>query len=150
MEIIGWDIGGAHLKLARVRGGTLLALRQVPCALWQGVDRLACGLDNVNQPLMRTDLELLPRLLIDVRTAQHRVTLNPGRKWNWPVNNRARPLRRIDNFGRRLIEIRHVQFAVLGAGRHDDGASVDGAAPCQADRIVAVLAREAHRFGRHD
>jgi (4-(4-[2-(gamma-L-glutamylamino)ethyl]phenoxymethyl)furan-2-yl)methanamine synthase len=44
MEIIGWDIGGAHLKLARVRGGTVLALRQVPCALWQGVDRLAAAM----------------------------------------------------------------------------------------------------------
>lgn len=44
MEIIGWDIGGAHLKLARVRDGTVVALRQVPCALWQGVDRLAAAI----------------------------------------------------------------------------------------------------------
>ena len=46
MEIIGWDIGGAHLKLARVRDGKVLALRQVPCALWQGVDRLAAAIDE--------------------------------------------------------------------------------------------------------
>lgn len=44
MEIVGWDIGGAHLKLARVRDGTVMALRQVPCALWQGVDRLAAAM----------------------------------------------------------------------------------------------------------
>jgi (4-(4-[2-(gamma-L-glutamylamino)ethyl]phenoxymethyl)furan-2-yl)methanamine synthase len=44
MEVIGWDIGGAHVKLARVRDGTVLALRQVPCALWQGVDRLAAAM----------------------------------------------------------------------------------------------------------
>jgi (4-(4-[2-(gamma-L-glutamylamino)ethyl]phenoxymethyl)furan-2-yl)methanamine synthase len=44
MEIIGWDIGGAHLKLARVRDGRVLALRQAPCALWQGVDRLAAAM----------------------------------------------------------------------------------------------------------
>ena len=44
MEIVGWDIGGAHLKLARVRDGTVVALRQLPCALWQGVDRLAAAM----------------------------------------------------------------------------------------------------------
>lgn len=44
MEIVGWDIGGAHLKLARVRDGSVLALRQLPCALWQGVDRLAAAM----------------------------------------------------------------------------------------------------------
>jgi probable H4MPT-linked C1 transfer pathway protein len=44
MEIVGWDIGGAHLKLARVRDGTVMALRQLPCALWQGVDRLAAAM----------------------------------------------------------------------------------------------------------
>ena len=44
MEIIGWDIGGAHLKLARVRDGTVLALRQLPCALWLGVDRLSAAM----------------------------------------------------------------------------------------------------------
>ena len=44
MEIVGWDIGGAHLKLARLRDGTVVALRQLPCALWQGVDRLAAAM----------------------------------------------------------------------------------------------------------
>jgi probable H4MPT-linked C1 transfer pathway protein len=44
MEIVGWDIGGAHLKLSRVRDGTVMALRQLPCALWQGVDRLAAAM----------------------------------------------------------------------------------------------------------
>ena len=46
MEIVGWDIGGAHLKLARVRDGTVVALRQVPCALWQGVDRLVAAITD--------------------------------------------------------------------------------------------------------
>lgn len=46
MEIVGWDIGGAHLKLARVRDGAVLALRQVPCSLWQGVDRLAAAMEE--------------------------------------------------------------------------------------------------------
>src|SRR5258708_39881613 len=57
---------------------------------------------------MRANLELLPRLLIDVRTAQHRVTLNPGRKRDRPVNDRPRPLCRMDNFGPRLIANRMI------------------------------------------
>jgi (4-(4-[2-(gamma-L-glutamylamino)ethyl]phenoxymethyl)furan-2-yl)methanamine synthase len=46
MEIVGWDIGGAHLKLARVRDGTVVAVRQLPCALWQGVGRLAAAMSE--------------------------------------------------------------------------------------------------------
>src|SRR5690242_19496245 len=38
--IFGWDIGGAHLKLAMVEDGRLVAARQVACALWQGLDEL--------------------------------------------------------------------------------------------------------------
>ncbi|MBV8535034.1 MAG: tetrahydromethanopterin biosynthesis protein, partial [Alphaproteobacteria bacterium] len=40
MTTIGWDIGGAHLKLARVDGGLLVDVRQIPCPLWLGIDRL--------------------------------------------------------------------------------------------------------------
>jgi probable H4MPT-linked C1 transfer pathway protein len=39
-DILGWDIGGAHLKVARLRNGSVSNVRQVPCALWQGLDRL--------------------------------------------------------------------------------------------------------------
>jgi probable H4MPT-linked C1 transfer pathway protein len=39
-HILGWDIGGAHLKLALVEDGRLVAARQVPCALWRGLDEL--------------------------------------------------------------------------------------------------------------
>ena len=72
--------------------------------LVQSVDRLAGRLNDIDQPFMRADFELLPRLLIDVRAAQHRVTLNPGRERNGTMDDRARPLGRIDNFRRRLIE----------------------------------------------
>src|SRR5215469_11994621 len=40
MSTIGWDIGGAHLKLAQVDDGTIVAVRQIPCPLWLGLDRL--------------------------------------------------------------------------------------------------------------
>jgi probable H4MPT-linked C1 transfer pathway protein len=39
-RLYGWDIGGAHLKLAVVESGRLVAARQVPCALWRGLDEL--------------------------------------------------------------------------------------------------------------
>ncbi len=40
MRILGWDIGGAHLKLALAEDARIVAARQVPCALWQGLDQL--------------------------------------------------------------------------------------------------------------
>ncbi|MDE3012141.1 MAG: ATP-grasp domain-containing protein, partial [Pseudomonadota bacterium] len=39
--VLGWDIGGAHLKVAALdRHGRLIDVVQLPCALWQGLDRL--------------------------------------------------------------------------------------------------------------
>ena len=44
--IIGWDIGGAHVKGALIADGRLQAVRQWPCALWQGLHHLDAVLDN--------------------------------------------------------------------------------------------------------
>lgn len=39
--ITGLDIGGAHLKVAQVEpGGRIVAVSQIPCELWLGLDRL--------------------------------------------------------------------------------------------------------------
>ena len=44
--VLGWDVGGAHLKLARLGAdGRLEAVRIVPCALWKGVDQLDAAMD---------------------------------------------------------------------------------------------------------
>ena len=44
----GWDIGGAHLKVARCdHNGQLQTVRQYPCALWRGIDELATVLQKV-------------------------------------------------------------------------------------------------------
>ena len=44
----GLDVGGAHLKAARVGGdGRVEVALQVPCALWQGLDRLERALAEV-------------------------------------------------------------------------------------------------------
>ena len=39
-RVLGWDIGGAHLKLAVVEEGRIAAVLQLPCALWRGLDEL--------------------------------------------------------------------------------------------------------------
>jgi len=50
-RVLGWDIGGAHLKLALAEDGHITDARQIPCALWQGLDKLreaiAAGLDGL-------------------------------------------------------------------------------------------------------
>ena len=39
--VVGWDLGGAHLKAAAVdRGGKVLWVRQLPCPLWLGLEHL--------------------------------------------------------------------------------------------------------------
>jgi probable H4MPT-linked C1 transfer pathway protein len=48
VELIGWDIGGAHLKAAAVDpSGRILAVAQEACPLWQGMDRLHAACDRV-------------------------------------------------------------------------------------------------------
>ncbi len=36
----GYDVGGAHLKIALAENGRTIAVRQIPCALWRGLDHL--------------------------------------------------------------------------------------------------------------
>ncbi|MFZ5506565.1 MAG: hydantoinase/oxoprolinase family protein [Pseudomonadota bacterium] len=40
VALIGWDIGGAHVKAARIDGGRVSGVVQVACPLWQGLDKL--------------------------------------------------------------------------------------------------------------
>lgn len=40
----GYDIGGAHLKVARIEHGRVVAAGQYRCALWQGLDHLDAAL----------------------------------------------------------------------------------------------------------
>jgi len=37
-DLIGWDIGGAHLKAAALKGDQLVAVIQKPCPLWLGLE----------------------------------------------------------------------------------------------------------------
>lgn len=52
IELIGWDIGGAHLKAAAVDAtGQLVAVAQAACPLWLGLDRLHSALDHIEVQL---------------------------------------------------------------------------------------------------
>ena len=43
--VIGWDVGGAHLKAARLDAqGHVQQVVQLPCPLWQGMERLQAAL----------------------------------------------------------------------------------------------------------
>jgi probable H4MPT-linked C1 transfer pathway protein len=43
--VIGWDIGGAHVKAALLRRGQVADAAQWPCPLWQGTHHLDATLD---------------------------------------------------------------------------------------------------------
>ncbi|MBV9976426.1 MAG: H4MPT-linked C1 transfer pathway protein [Hyphomicrobiales bacterium] len=49
--IIGWDIGGAHLKGVRVEKGVITRAVQLPSPLWQGVDALLTAFSKANRAL---------------------------------------------------------------------------------------------------
>lgn len=46
--VAGYDVGGAHLKVARVENGRLAAVRQIACPLWQGLDQLDTALASAD------------------------------------------------------------------------------------------------------
>lgn len=43
--VIGWDVGGAHVKACLMRRSRVVEVVQWPCPLWQGLDRLEQTLD---------------------------------------------------------------------------------------------------------
>ena len=47
-NIMGWDIGGAHLKAAIIQPpATVIAVYQRPCPLWKGIDKLHESAQNI-------------------------------------------------------------------------------------------------------
>jgi len=42
--VIGWDVGGAHLKAARIERGQVADVLQLPTPLWRDLDSLVSGL----------------------------------------------------------------------------------------------------------
>ncbi|HTO80021.1 MAG TPA: hydantoinase/oxoprolinase family protein [Methylocystis sp.] len=48
-SILGWDIGGAHLKAARVEDGVVVAAAQIACAPHQGLAELEAALRSMRE-----------------------------------------------------------------------------------------------------
>src|ERR1700747_2820959 len=72
--------------------------------LHQGIDRLLRRLEDVEQALVRPDLESFARLLVHMRRPQHAVLVLHGGQWNRARDLRARAPRRFDDLPRGLIQ----------------------------------------------
>ena len=53
--VIGWDIGGAHLKAARVKDGRVEAVVHAATPLWLGLDSLESAFDVLCAQLGRAE-----------------------------------------------------------------------------------------------
>src|SRR2546430_966333 len=72
--------------------------------LHERVQGLLGGIEDVEEPLVRADLELLARLLVDVRRAQHAVLVDLGGQRDGPRHLGARALGRVDDLAGRLVQ----------------------------------------------
>jgi probable H4MPT-linked C1 transfer pathway protein len=52
----GYDVGGAHLKVALAEDGRTIAVAQIPCPLWKGLDALDAALAEAEPLLARADI----------------------------------------------------------------------------------------------
>ena len=51
----GYDVGGAHLKVALAEGGRVLGVGQIACPLWQGLDRLDAAFAEARPLVVRAE-----------------------------------------------------------------------------------------------
>src|ERR1700724_4446666 len=58
-NIIGWDVGGAHLKAARVENGIITQAVQMPCPLWLGLGELDRALIDAEAAIGRAPLNAI-------------------------------------------------------------------------------------------
>ncbi|MEJ2115796.1 MAG: hypothetical protein P8X88_07070, partial [Gammaproteobacteria bacterium] len=61
-EIIGWDIGGAHVKVVFSNKQKIFRVQQLVCPLWKDIDELKVCIDIVKENN-------------DVKTCRHAVTM---------------------------------------------------------------------------
>lgn len=85
---IGYDVGGAHLKVARLEDGRATAVRQIPCPLWQGLHKLdaalaaarplAAGADRIAVTMTGELSDLFPDRATGVATLVDRLVAEHG------------------------------------------------------------------------
>lgn len=54
-NIVGWDIGGAHVKAAVITACEIIAVYQQPCPLWKGLDQLQHAVNAIMLELAGTN-----------------------------------------------------------------------------------------------
>ncbi len=52
---VGWDIGGAHVKVCVVEHQKIIAVYQEPCPLWQGLDKLEFAVKTLLQKISNSN-----------------------------------------------------------------------------------------------
>jgi (4-(4-[2-(gamma-L-glutamylamino)ethyl]phenoxymethyl)furan-2-yl)methanamine synthase len=57
-KVVGWDIGGAHVKAAWIEDRRVVEVRQLPCPLWLGADRLAPVVETLRSAFGPADLHI--------------------------------------------------------------------------------------------
>ncbi len=63
-DVLGWDVGGAHLKLALLdESGRLMEARIVPCPLWRGLDQLDAAIAAIGVPAGRSAITMTGELV---------------------------------------------------------------------------------------
>ncbi len=70
----------------------------------QSVDRLVCWLENIDQAIVRSKLEVLHRLLVDVRASDNAEASEVRRKRNGTRYSGAGALCRLGDFLSRLVD----------------------------------------------
>ncbi|MGH6856290.1 MAG: hydantoinase/oxoprolinase family protein, partial [Methylocella sp.] len=58
-NIIGWDVGGAHLKAARAENGIITQAVQIPCPLWLGLGELDRAFADAEAAIGRAPLNAI-------------------------------------------------------------------------------------------
>lgn len=58
-QIIGWDVGGAHLKAARAENGVITGAVQIACPLWVGVGELDRAFHEAKAAIGRASLNAI-------------------------------------------------------------------------------------------
>jgi (4-(4-[2-(gamma-L-glutamylamino)ethyl]phenoxymethyl)furan-2-yl)methanamine synthase len=77
MRVFGWDVGGAHVKVATAHGAGVLAdVAQWACPLWQGIAHLERAIDSVFE---RWPDAALPHARHAITMTGEMVDLFPGR-----------------------------------------------------------------------
>ena len=120
-KIVGWDIGGAHLKAVLLTDAGAQAL-QVPCELWRGLDRLEAALNKALG-------------VVNANNAQHAVTMT-GELVDLFANRREGVIA-IANTVSPLLG-KNVQFYAAGLSNQNHGFVPLASVAAHAERIASA------------